>query len=35
MSVGVDDIQQLERKQEQHLYDFKCRGETSELIHIT
>ena len=35
MSVGVDDIQQLESKQEQHLYDFKCRGETSELIHIT
>ena len=35
MSVGIENIQQLERKQEQHLSDFKSRGETSELIHIT
>jgi len=35
MSVGVEDIHHLERKQEQRLSDSKIRGENSELIHIT
>ena len=35
MSVGVEDVQHLERKQKQSLFDLKCRGDKEELIHFT